>query len=220
MILVHRKINDKKNYCKHLYNINMKRTLIILTSLLLLIKIGKAQTEHKVYGKVERVSEISIIVYDIPTQEYEIEGKAVTLKNILKLALSEDDFQKKAEDLVKTSLKRESDGKIPKFDAILIDSKNSEGKAIKFKNSVSLDASIVPVKDTPVFLFSKPNNEYSVIKKFDARFSRRASNGLLHDKVKYIIKQSQNKVGKGELKAFDAIIINPKDFSFECIKFN
>jgi hypothetical protein len=84
-------------------------------------------------------------------------------------------------------------------------------------------AVVEKVLNVPVFMYSYPTTEFTEIETHTATWSAIAS-GLgedmsVDDKVKEIINKAKNKQKKGDVKDFDAIIINPDDYPGILIKF-
>jgi len=197
----------------------MKKTLFILLMAGFVLTI-KAQEKKSIPAIVKRVSDIPVFIFSLPTAEYEIVGKAVTSGHIIKVAVDEGaTVSDKTQQIVKKALSRKEKGKIPEFDAIIIDLNKENIKAIKFKNSVSLSATVLLVEDVPVYFFSAPDGKYNVVEELAADFSLRAQRGLLLDKVESMMRRTVDKEAKGEVKKFDAVIINPDDLSEQLIVF-
>ena len=122
-------------------------------------------------------------------------------------------------DLVKTTNSRKEKGKIPGFDAILVDIDGEKILAIKFKDKKSLKANPQMAKGIPVYFFAEPDGEYEILKKLPAEFSAIASNGMIMDKVNNVVKKALKMEENGEVEKFDAIIFNPDDITSTLIKF-
>ncbi len=198
----------------------MKKIVIFQLVLIFSVFFTNAQ-ENKIYtGKVVKVSEVPIFLYALPTKNYEIVGKASTAMDIIKIAVNEQtSVSMKMEKLVVTAFTRKENGKVPEFDAIVIDVDKEKVHAIKFTEKIDLNAKIRNVKGVAIYFYSVPTDKYKAVADLPANFSRRAKNGLLNDKVKYIVKKSLEKVEKGKLDKFDAIIVNPNDFTAKAIIF-
>jgi hypothetical protein len=197
----------------------MKKT-IYLFLLLQIVCYGQAQDRDLSTATVNEVSSVPIFFYSDPIKDYKVVGKAQTTIGILKTSLDEKStLSEKAIDLVKTANSRKEKGKIPAFDAILVDVDAEKILAIQFKGEKSLKANPQLVKGVPVYFFSKPDGEYESIKKLPAEFSALASNGMIMDKVNNVVKKALKMEEKGEAGKFDAIIFNPDDITSTLIKF-
>ena len=170
---------------------------------------------------VSVVSDVPFFIFSEPVADYEIVGKALSVSNIIKLAVDEEStIEQKAEDVVALAVSRKEKGKIPEFDALILDLENEKAHAIKFKGEISLKAKIKECKGVPVYLFATPDDEYDTIAELPADFSLRAQkSGMLYDKIKSMINRTLKKEEAGETEQFDAVIIDPKDLSETLIKF-
>jgi len=169
---------------------------------------------------VETVSGFPIFLFSEPVSEYEVVGKAMSFGNIITMSVDEkSDIKQKSQAIVNKALKRKEEGKIPEFDAILIKLDSDKMQVIKFKNTVSADATITKCKEVPVYFFSKPVNNYETVTTLPADYSNRAARGLLFDKIRSMIKRTLEKEKTGEIQHFDAVIINPDDLSETLIRF-
>jgi hypothetical protein len=170
---------------------------------------------------VSIVSDVPLFIFSEPVADYEIVGKALSVGNMIKLAVDEEStVEQKAEDVVAFAMTRKEKGKVPEFDALILDLENEKAHTIKFKGEVSLKATIKECEEVPVFLFATPDDEYEVVAELPADYSSRAQrNGMLYDKIKSMINRTLKKEEAGEVKQFDAVIIDPKDLSETLIKF-
>jgi hypothetical protein len=198
----------------------MKKTFIFIAFLISSFIIN-AQVTGNFNGTVEEISGIPVFLYSLPVQKYSDAGKASSTMDIIKVSIDEQSsVESKTEKLIKTAFKRKENGKISDFDAIVIDIDNEKVTAIKFESGKSLDAKILSVNNIAIYFFSKPKSDYEKIADLPADFSRWAKNGMLEDKVKNMVKRAMKKVEKGEIKPFDAILIDPVDFTGIAIKIN
>ena len=171
-------------------------------------------------ANVEKISEIPVFVYAIPTAEYEILGKAVAVKNILMIAANDTaSVREKANKLVDEAIKRKNEGKNPDFDAIIIDPDHDKMRIIKFKGTPSMEARVEQFDEVPLFFFSTPENSYKTVQTLEADMSLYAKRGMLSDKIQSIMNRVLKKKAKGEVKDFDAVIISPDDLSLTLIRF-
>lgn len=87
-------------------------------------------------------------------------------------------------------------------------------------------ATVEKVLNVPVFIYSYPTVEFEEVASLKATmsaladaFSDNSENMSVSTKVKEIINKAKRKVRKGDIDEFDAIIINPDDYSGILIKF-
>ena len=197
----------------------MKRLLLVLLMLGMFIAIH-AQEKRSIPAKVERVLDIPVFVFSIPAADYEVVGKAVTAGNIIKVAVDESStVSDKIEQIVRKALDRKENGKIPAFDAIIVDLNRERIQAITFTNEPSLEAIVLLPEDVPVYFFATPEGKYSVVGELPADYSLRAQRGLLLDKVESMMRRTLKKEEEGEVEKFDAVIISPDDLSEQLIVF-
>ncbi len=201
----------------------MKKTFFItIVFIVLTVLYAFAPSERQSSpATVSVVSDVPFFIFSVPVADYEIVGKALSVSNIIKLAVDEEStIEQKADNVVAFAVSRKGKGKIPEFDALMLDVENEKAYAIKFKGGVSLKAKIKECKGVPVYLFATPDDEYDIIAELPADFSLRAQkSGMLYDKVKSMINRTLKKEEAGEVKQFDAVIIDPKDLSETLIKF-
>jgi len=169
---------------------------------------------------VEEVKGVAVFMYAEPLDSFVILGKAVTFREIIKIASLENaSVRKKAEKIVDMVLQKKENGKIPAFDAIIIDIVNDKTHVIKFKGDKSLRARVVRVDDVPLYFFSKPAANYVIVDSLDADFSLYAKRNMLSDKINSMVGRTVKKAEKGEIGKFDAMIFNPDDLSAVTIQF-
>jgi len=197
----------------------MKNFMYILLIMMFVTSL-QAQDRKTSPATVEKVSNVPVFIFSVPVDEYEIVGKAVTAGHIIKISIDETStVRSKTEKLVNKAVERSENGKVPAFDAIIIDLDKEKTLAIKFKDGVSQKAKVLTYETVPVFLFSLPDNDYDVIDTLPADYSLRAQRGLLLDKIESMINRTLKKEENGEVDNFDAVIINPEDLSETLIRF-
>jgi len=198
----------------------MKKLFTILTVSLFIPLSIIAQENKPITGTVEKISGIPMYLYSEPQVQFEVVGKANTAVDIIKVGVNMNlDVYKKGEKIVETAFKRKDSGKIPNFDAIVLDIHKEKILAIKYKDEPSLNANIQFEDGIAIYIFSQPNIEFEIIADLPADFSLRAESGILSDKISSMVRRYLKKVNKGQLDEFDAIIFNPKDLSGQAIKF-
>ena len=176
--------------------------------------------DKSIVGEVEIISGIPIYMYAVPADDYENSGKAITMGNIIKIVLNEENsLSKKLKEAIEKASERNAMGKTADFDALEIRVSKERAFGVKYKGENTLKAYIEKVHNIPVFIYSKPVKEYSVVAEMPANFSKKAARGLLHDKIKSMLKLTLEKQEKGAIGQFDAVIINPDDLSETLIKF-
>ena len=179
-----------------------------------------AQEKRSVPATVSTVSDIPVFIFSIPATDYEVVGKAVTAGHIIKVAVDESStVSDKIEQIVEHALARKEKGKVPAFDAIIVDLNREKIQAITFTNEPSLDAIVLLPEDVSVYFLSVPKGKYRVVDELPADFSLRAQRGLLLDKVESMMRRTLKKEEEGEVEKFDAVIINPDDLSEQLIVF-
>ena len=194
-----------------------KLLLLVLSGLLLAFTSGDRKS---VPATVELVDGVPFYVYSLPTAEYEIVGKALTMGGIIKVMVNEQaSIREKASEFVKNAKARVEKGKIPEFDAMIVDLEKEKTHAIKYKAEASREAKVKFYEGIPVYFFSKPNAEYEVVTELEADYSLRAKGGMLLDKIESMLNRTLKKEKDGEVGHFDAVIINPDDLSEQLIKF-
>jgi len=197
----------------------MKRVIYVLFFIVTIIGV-KAQERKVSLATVEKVTGVPIFLFSLPTEGYEVVGKAATGAHIVKISIDKTtSLNDKTKALVATALSRKEKGKIPELDGIIIDLDKEKIFAVKFNNGVSLSADVLRMNEVPVYIFSTPNDEYDVVAKMEADYSAYASRGLLYDKIKSMVNRVVKKEEAGEVGSFDAIIINADDLSETLIKF-
>jgi len=84
-------------------------------------------------------------------------------------------------------------------------------------------ATVKKVMNVPVFVYSYPNEEFEEVGDITAMWSLIASvldeNASVSDKAKELIQTAKNKKKKGKVSEFDALLVNPDDYSGILIKF-
>ncbi len=181
---------------------------------------ANAQERKSSLATVEKVSGIPVFIYSTPVNDYDIVGKAVSAKHILMAAIDESStIRQKATMLVEKAIERKGNGKNKDFDAVIIDLNNDKMHIIKFKGELSLKAKVIEENGIPVYLFSVPVDEYQTVTKLPPDMSLYAKRGFLIDKIVSMTNRLLKKEEKGEVEAFDAVIINPDDLSMTLIKF-
>jgi len=87
----------------------------------------------------------------------------------------------------------------------------------------SSQATVEKVMNVPIFVYSYPTSEFEEIADITATWSLIASaldeNASVSDKAKELIQTAKNKKKKGKVSEFDALLINPDDYSGTLIKF-
>jgi len=196
----------------------MKKTSLVLMAICFLA-FTSGNNEH--FATVEKITDTPIFVFSRPVSEYEVVGKAISFNEMLKLVTDQkSSVREKTAKVVEYSLKRVKNGKIPNFDALIIELENDKVNAIKFNSDISQKAKINNYGDLPVYFFCEPDEEYEVVTQLKADYSLRAERGgLLFDKIKSMIDRTLKKKKNNEIKHFDAIIINPDDLSEKLIVF-
>ncbi len=197
----------------------MKRLSVLITVILLLA--FKADN-NEYFANVDLVAGVPFFVFSEPTSDYEVVGKAMSFSDMIKMVADQKgSVQKKAEQVVKIARKRVKDKKISELDALIVQLENDKVLAIKFKTDVSTKAKINNYEDDlPVYFFNEPEEEYELITELKAEYSLRAErSGMLFDKINSMVNRTIKKREKGEVKDFDAIIINPDDLSEKLITF-
>ncbi len=194
--------------------------LVFTLLIILFVSPVFSQTRKSSPATVETVSGIPFFIFSEPASEYEVVGKAMSFGNMLNMAVDEESgLMQKAKKVVTKALERKKAGKIQEFDAILINLDSEKMQVIKFKNTVSTDATVANCKDVPVYFFSKPVNDYETVATLPADYSNRAKRGLLFDKIRSMMKRTIEKEENGEVEHFDAVIINHDDLSETLIRF-
>jgi len=177
--------------------------------------------DAKVYNAtVDTVGGVPFFIFAKPIADYSEVGKAVSALEIIKIMIDEEStVAKKAQGLVIRTKNRVEEGKISNFDAVIVDVDAEKTRAIKFKGTPSRDANVSIIKDIPVFFMSVPKDEYTEVGKMDNEMSMRASNGMLLDKVIYIVKRAKKKLENKEIASFDALIVDSESLETTLIKF-
>ena len=195
-----------------------------LTTLLCIVGLGLhafAQRDTSNYvGKVEIIADIPVYMMSAPLESYTEVGNAVSAGHlIMSGANSGMSLVDKVTDMVGKAKEREKSGKIPGFDAIVVNLFKDKVKAVRFAEQASMQAKILKLNSVPVFLFSAPVMPYDTVAVLPNDFSFRAQRGLLIDKLDDMVDTALHKVKKGEMEQFDAIIVNPADLTGLAIRF-
>ncbi|NPA37798.1 MAG: hypothetical protein GXO47_13215 [Chlorobi bacterium] len=197
----------------------MKRILFGLI-LILTVHDSYSQERKASVATVEKIEGVPVFLFATPVAEYKEVGKAVSGGYILKISIDETSTViDKTKQLVEKALSRKKEGKVPDFDAIIIDVVKERNRAVKFKNGVSLKANVERENGVPVYFFSKPDEKYEVIAELPRDYSVFAARNLLYDKVLSSVNRILKKEESGEVGHFDAVIFNPEDFSTTLVKF-
>ena len=199
--------------------ITMKKQLLLIVLTMGLFAFTSDNNEH--YAIVEKVSDVPFFVFSKPVSEYEIVGKTMSFKEMVKMAVDQgSSTREKAREIVKISKNKVKEGKLSAFDALIVELDNDKVLAVKFKSDISTKAKIENYGELPVYFFNKPDEKYEVVTQLKADYSQRAKkNGMLYDKIKSMVKRTLKKKENGEIENFDAIIINPDDLSETLINF-
>jgi hypothetical protein len=84
-------------------------------------------------------------------------------------------------------------------------------------------ATVEKIMNVPIFVYSYPTSEFEEKEDVTATWSLIASaldeNASVADKAKELIQTAKNKKKKGKVSEFDALLINPDDYSGTLIKF-
>ena len=179
-----------------------------------------AQERKASLATVEKVNGVPLFLFSQPVEEYEVVGKAVSGGNVFGLVVDESSgISTKAQRMVENALNRVKNGKVPAFDAILVDIDKMKSKAIKFKNGASLKANVLKENGVPVYFYAKPDDDYEVVAQLPADYSLYAARNLFIDKIVSSVNRILKKEKSGEVGHFDAVIFNPDDLSTTLIKF-
>ena len=89
--------------------------------------------------------------------------------------------------------------------------------SISITLKAQIHANVEKILNVPVYMYSYPTSDFEEIKTFGAFFSELSSSlggeTSVNDIVKEIINKAKNQQKKGKVDEFDAIIINPDDYS-------
>jgi len=193
-----------------------KLSLLFITFILFAFQSDKPEY----LATVEKISDFPIFIFAKPVSEYEEVGKALSFKEMMSLTLDEESTaREKTVKIVDYALERLKKEKISDFDAIILDLDRDKARVIKFKSGVSLEAKVSNCQDIPLYFFSQPTQVYEVVGELEADYSARASRGFMFDKIRSMVKRTLKKLENNEVKAFDAIIINPDNLSEKLIVF-
>ena len=201
----------------------MKNLFLFLFSLFYVMTYAQVDDENyfkTVPGETHVISGIPIYLYSVPVDQYENLGKAISFGETLKPSIDEKStISSKVNDLIEMVEKRKKEGKVPEFDALIVNVNSDKILAIKYKGEKTLKAYAEKVKGIPVFFFLDPVKEYETVASLPADYSNRAKRGMLYDKVRSMMKRMNQKLENGEVKKFDAVIISPEDLSLKLIRF-
>ncbi len=195
------------------------RTLCLVALMFISGMLG-AQERPAAPAHVMKVEGVPFFLYAVPAGGYEVVGKAATVGHFIRLAVDEGSTVKdKAATLVKMARERQRKGKVPAFDAIILDLDKDKALAVTLRQEDSLAAKVLRQEGVPLYFFSLPDADYEVVAEWPADYSLRAARGLLYDKVRSMVRRALEKEKKGEVKPFDAIIIDPETLSETLIRF-
>lgn len=171
-------------------------------------------------AKVEKVLNVPVFIYSYPVNEYtENETVYANWSAVLDALGGNASVADKVKEVVRTAKNKTSKGKIDDFDAIIINPDDYSGILISFNEEVSLEAEVTKINNTPVFLYSYPQNEFIEVGEYMAIWSVLLGSDL-STRTKELVRKAKRKVQKGKVDDFDAIIINPDDFAGLLIKYN
>lgn len=200
----------------------MKKGLVIILSTFLVINL-QAQNRKRSDATVNKVYNIPVYLYSEPVEEFEEVGEVTATFSAIEDALSDDgqvSVADKVKEIVKTAKNKLKKGKVKEFNAIIINPDDYTGMLIKIAKKEDLTATVKLILGVPVYMFSYPNKDYTEIKDLTATMSMLLGDSKLSDNVKELIEKAKKKEKKGKIDKFDAIIINPDDFTGTLIKFN
>ena len=87
----------------------------------------------------------------------------------------------------------------------------------------SSQATVEKIMNVPIFIYSYPTSEFEEKEEVSAVWSAIATaineDASVSDKAKELIQTAKNKKKKGEVSEFDALLINPDNYSGTLIKF-
>ena len=196
------------------------RYVIVFLFVLQAMVPAQAQDKKASEALVEEISGVPFFMYAVPLDTYEVVGKALSFKEMLKLSTHQKStVRQKVQKLVGTVLKKREEGKLAAFDAIIVDIDRDKTQVIKFAGKVSHRAKVARVKEVPLYFFSKPIAPYDTVAHLPPDFSRWAKRNLLFDKINSMVGRIKKKEEKGDIGAFDALIYNPDDLSAIAVKF-
>ena len=200
----------------------LKGSLFVGISLLmpLFLNYGYAQSRKEATATVEKVMNVPVFIYSDPTSEFEEVGNVTATWSLIASALDEKpSVADKVKELVRTAKNKKRKGKVPDFDALLVNPDDYSGTLIKFTDEKSLNADVKRVLGVPVYLFSYPNDDYEEVGEITATISLLMGNNKLSSQISELVAKAKRKEKKKKVGKFDAIIISPDDFTGILIKF-
>ena len=198
----------------------MQKVIFGFIMLLLSVVNAIGQERKASLATVEKVGGVPLFLFSQPVEKYEVVGKAVSGGKVFGLVIDETlNVSDKAQKMVEKALAREKEGKVPAFDALLVDIDKMKSKVIKFKNGASLKAHVLKENGVPVYFYAKPDDDYEVVARLPADYSLYAARNLLVDKIVSSVNRVLKKEKSGEVGHFDAVMFNPDDLSTTLIKF-
>lgn len=194
----------------------MKR---IITTIIVLFTVFslQAQSQKIPEATVEKVLNVPIFLYSYPDSNYQEVGTVDALGSAIVDVLGEEStsVRDKIFELVQTAKRKHKKGKLPDFDALIVNPDNYSAIVIKFTGKKSLLAQVHKVLNVPVYLYSYPNTDYEEQDQVQTIFAdTKFSNNVLA-----LIEKAKRREKRGKISKFDAIIISPDDVIGILIKF-
>ena len=194
----------------------------ILPVFLVVLTIHAFSQSRKIsQATVERTLNVPIYLYSYPTQEYEEVGILSATWSVMAAALGESiGISERTRELIYKAKKKKAKGKIPEFNAMIINPDDYTATLIVLSDKSSLTAEVSRVHGVPVYIYSYPTKEYEEVGTLSATWSALSPDSSLREIVVELVRIAKRKEKKGKIEQFDAIIISPDDFTGIVIKFN
>jgi len=181
----------------------------------------QAQQKHKTVGTVDRVLNIPVFMFAYPTDNYEEVGTLSAIGSMLSVGTGEEgvNVQEMTRELVFVAKRKMQKGKVPEFDAIIVNPDNYSGILIKFEDRPTRESEVVRVLNVPIFMYAYPNSDYDEVDQVWGFGAELPLGTNMTNSLSYVIGRGKRRAAKGKISEFDGIILNPNDGSYILIKF-
>lgn len=201
----------------------MKKLLVIL--LLSFGLLANAQQPDQRAGYVDRVLNVPVFMYAYPDASFsEVTEMTATWSLLLDSPECYSNVNDRVREIVRKAKRREGKGKIGQFDALVIHPDDFTGVLIRFDEETDLRSQAFSVDGIPIFMYAQPDRDYREVRRMSATWSAISTGldgwGWVEERVDEIVRKALRKRRKGKVGDFDAIIIDPDNFSGTLIKYN
>ena len=196
------------------------KTILFSVFLLFTVFSLNAQSRQTAKATVNKMASVPVFVYAKPADGYSSKGTITATWTFIASGVGGDiGVNAMARELIGKAKRKVKKGKLPAFDAIIINPVDFQGTLVTLKKKDSRDANVTRVSGVPIYLYSAPQKPYKKLKKVSANWQAISSDMSLDEGVSKIVAMAKKKEKKGKVPAFDAIIVNPDNYTGTLIKF-